>query len=235
MVTDKMINNDTKRLSRLTSILLQLQSKRMVTATMLAEKFNVSTRTIYRDIKALEQSGVPVLTDEGKGYYLMKDYRIPPVAFTESEANALITAQKLVGGNSDSSFLEELEKAIDKVKAVLRHSTKENTELLTNRMAVSKSHVKDVSSRFVPALQSAVTHYNLTKIDYRKENEEVSVLRTVEPFALLTTQNNWILLAWCRLRKDFRFFRIDRIIRIEVLNEQFQPHKMTLQEYFERH
>lgn len=229
-----MNGNDTKRLSRLTSILLQLQSKRMVTATMLAEKYKVSTRTIYRDVKALEQAGVPVLTEDGKGYYLMEGYRIAPVAFTESEANALITAQKLVAGNSDNSFIEELTKAMDKVKSVLRHKTIANSELLAERMAISTTYPKDSTTKFLPALQSAIINFSLTNIDYQKENENSFTLRAVEPFAVLNTQNTWLLLAWCRLRKDFRFFRIDRMRRFDVLDEKFQPHKLTLEEFFKQ-
>src|SRR4051812_46824456 len=107
-----MIDNDKKRLSRLTAILTQLQSKRLVTSTALAAKFHVSVRTIYRDIRALEQSGVPVLTEEGKGYYLMEGYRLPPISFTETEANALITAEHLVLRNKDASFVKEYSEAV---------------------------------------------------------------------------------------------------------------------------
>src|SRR3954466_5361064 len=113
-----MNDNDTNRLSRLTSILTQLQTKRLITATALSNKFNVSVRTIYRDIRSLEQSGVPVLTEEGKGYYLMDGYRLPPVTFTESEANALITAEKFVLKNKDASFVKEYAEAIGKIKSV---------------------------------------------------------------------------------------------------------------------
>lgn len=91
-----MNDNDTKRLSRLTAILTQLQTKRLITATSLADKFNVSVRTIYRDIRALEQAGVPILTEDGKGYTLMNGYKIPPVMFSESQANALILAEQLI-------------------------------------------------------------------------------------------------------------------------------------------
>jgi predicted DNA-binding transcriptional regulator YafY len=84
-------NNDTKRISRLTAIITQLQTKRLVTAPELASKFSVSVRTIYRDIRALEQAGIPIYVEEGKGYRIMEHYRLPPVMFTESEANALIT------------------------------------------------------------------------------------------------------------------------------------------------
>src|ERR1700722_11514041 len=94
-----MKDNDTKRISRLIAILTQLQTKRILTSTTLAEKFGVSIRTIYRDIKALEHAGVPIFTEEGEGYSLMDGYRIPPVMFTESEASALVTAEQLVSRN----------------------------------------------------------------------------------------------------------------------------------------
>lgn len=90
------MNDSTKRLSRLTAILTQLQTKRISTASELSSNFSVSNRTIYRDIKALEQAGVPILTEEGKGYCLMEGYRIPPVMFTDSEVNSLITAEKII-------------------------------------------------------------------------------------------------------------------------------------------
>ena len=94
--------NETSRLSRLTAILIQFQTRRIVTATELASKFDVSKRTIYRDIKALEKSGVPILTEEGKGYTLMNGYKVPPVMFTEKQANALILAEQLVLKNKDA-------------------------------------------------------------------------------------------------------------------------------------
>lgn len=102
-----MNDNDTKRHSRLTSILTQLQTKRLLTASELANMFLDSNRTIYRDMKALEQAGVPILTEDGKGYTLMEGYRIPPVMFTESEANALIIAEQLILKNKHASFVKE--------------------------------------------------------------------------------------------------------------------------------
>ena len=102
-----MNDNDTKRLSRLTAILTLLQTKRLLTATELAKKFSVSIRTIYRDIKALEQAGVPILTEDGKGNTVMEGYRIPPIMFTENQANALILAEQLVLKNKDASFIKD--------------------------------------------------------------------------------------------------------------------------------
>ena len=102
-----MNDNYTKRLSRLVAILTQLQARRFVTSAKLAEKFGVSTRTIYRDLKALEQAGVPILTEDGKGYTLMEGYKIPPIMFTENQANALILAEQLVLNNKDASFIKD--------------------------------------------------------------------------------------------------------------------------------
>ncbi|EKT3958380.1 YafY family transcriptional regulator [Flavobacterium psychrophilum] len=227
-----MIDNDTKRLSRLTSILIQLQTKRLITATTLADKFNVSVRTIYRDIRALEQSGVPILTEDGKGYTLMEGYKIPPVTFTESEANALITAEQFVLKNKDVSFIKDYTEAISKIKSVLRQSTKENANLLSDRIAISQNNSYDRTSNYLSALQLALTNFNLKTIEYQKLDTEETTKRTVEPFALLSTQENWLLVAWCRLRKAFRIFRLDRIKNLQTQNEKFEPHKMTLKEYF---
>ncbi|RRB02936.1 YafY family transcriptional regulator [Larkinella rosea] len=229
-----MIDNDTSRLSRLTAILTQLQTKRLLTSTFLAEKFGVSVRTIYRDIRALEQSGVPIVTEEGKGYSLLEGYRLPPVSFTESEANALITAEKIIVKNRDASLVKEYTTAIEKIKAVLRHTTRANTELLSNRMLVTHNYTEDASSTYLASLQLALTNFNLTKIAYQKPDSGEITTRVVEPFALLSTQGNWLLVAWCRLRTGFRLFRLDRITQLAVLSEKFEPHKMTLQEYFER-
>ena len=96
------------QLSRLISILTLLKSKRLLTATELSQRFNVSVRTIYRDIRKLEEAGVPVTTLEGRGYSLMEGYTVAPVQFTEKQANALITAQHLVTQTNDVSFIEDL-------------------------------------------------------------------------------------------------------------------------------
>lgn len=229
-----MNDNDTKRLSRLTAILMQLQTKRLTTATSLADKFNVSVRTIYRDIKALDEAGVPIVTEDGKGYTLMEGYRIPPVMFSESQANALILAEQLVLKNKDTSFIKDYTEAIDKIKAVLRQSEKDKANLLADRTRFEQNINRDRNSNNISQLQSALTNFYLTKIEYINEQNE-STGRIIEPFALLSTNENWLLVAWCRLRKQFRYFRLDRITKMEVLTEKFDQHKMTLQEYFDKY
>ncbi len=118
---------DATRIARLITILTRLQSGRLVKAKQLADTFAVSVRTIYRDIKTLELAGVPVYTQEGKGYSLMEGYKLPPVMFTEHEANALITAQHLIKKTRDTSLTAEYGTAVDKIKAVLRAGTKEKS------------------------------------------------------------------------------------------------------------
>ena len=229
-----MSDNDTKRLSRLTAILTQLQTKRLTTATELAHKFSVSVRTIYRDIKALEQAGVPILTEDGRGYTLMEGYSIPPVMFTEAQANALILAEQLVAKNKDASFIKDYTEAIEKIKAVLRYNVKDKAALLTERTRFSQNLNSEKNSDNLSNLQAALTNFRLTKIEYTNE-AGASNNRLIEPFALVSTTENWLLIAWCRLRKEFRYFRLDRIKKLAILSENFTPHKLTLQEFFDKH
>lgn len=228
-----MSNNDTKRLSRLVAILTQLQTKRLLTAAELAARFSLSNRTIYRDIKALEQAGVPILTEEGKGYSLMEGYRIAPVMFTESEANALITAEQLILKNKDASLVKEYAEAINKIKSVLRNNTKDKADLLSKRIVFRNNQDNDRTSNYLSVLQLALTNFDLVNIKYHSPDTNKTTERIIEPFAIYSTQDNWLLIAFCRLRKDFRAFRLDRIQNLNILTDKFEPHKMTLQEYFE--
>lgn len=226
-------DNDIKRISRLTAILIQLQTKRLLTARALADKFGMSVRTIYRDIKTLEQAGVPIITEEGKGYRLMEGYRVPPLMFTEAQANALITAEQLVLKNKDTSFIRDYCEAIDKIKAVLRYNVQDNANLLSERTRFDQNNYLERNSNSLSDLQFALTNFRIVKIEYTNEKDQTTI-RNIEPFALLNTEN-WLLVAYCQLRQEFRFFRLDRIKKLEVLTEEFEPHKMTLQEYFERY
>jgi len=225
--------SEVNRLSRLTAILIRIQTKRMITASELSQKFQVSKRTIYRDIKALENAGVPILTEEGKGYSLMEGYKIPPVMFTEKQANALILAEQLVLKNKDASFIKDYSEAIDKIKSILRYTIKDKADVLANRTQYKEVINQDRSSNNLSDLQNAITNYNLIKIQYT--NKEGSTTdRLIEPFAIVSAEN-WYLIAWCRLREEFRFFRPDRILKMETLSEKFEPHNMTLQEYFDKY
>lgn len=223
---------DKPRLARLAAILTQLQSKRIVTAREIAEKHGVSIRTIYRDIRTLEQSGVPIFTEEGKGYSIMEGYSLPPVMFTEGEANALITAAQIIAKNKDQSLVEQYNGAIEKIRSVLKYSQKDKAELLSERLEIRTKVVPEKTSSYLIPLQTAITNYEVVKIDYLSlQNQKTT--RNIEPFALVHTQENWVLIAFCRLRKDFRAFRLDCMQDISATFDRFEPHKITLQEYFE--
>ena len=222
------------RISRLTTILTQLQSKRIITASQLAEKHNVSVRTIYRDIRTLEKSGIPIVTEEGKGYSLMEGYRLPPVLFTEDEANALITAEQLIIKNKDRSFSENVSSAIEKVKAILQYTQKGNTDLLAERVYFGGNNNEEKTSNNLMQIQSAIVHYQILNIDYYS-SENKRTTRNIEPFAIYSINGNFLLIAFCRLRNEFRAFRIDFIESLEVEKQTFTPHDMTLKEYFEKY
>lgn len=221
------------RLARLTAILTQLQSKKLLTAREIAEKHQVSIRTVYRDIRTLEQSGVPIITEEGRGYSLMSSYQLPPIMLTEAEANALITAEKVVLKNKDESLVKHYQEAIMKIKATLRHTDKEKVNLLENRIHIRSNSAEAKTSDYLIQLQSAITNYNLAQIEYHSLQGEKSS-RTIEPFALYSTQGNWILIAFCRKRQDFRAFRLDCIQKLYLQSACFEPHPISLSEYFEQ-
>ena len=139
----------------------------MITAKQLAERHNVSVRTIYRDIRTLEKSGIPVVTEEGKGYSLMEGYHLPPVLFTEDEANALITVEQLVIKNKDQSFSENVSSAIEKIKSILRYSQKGNADLLADRIYFGGNQKEEKSSNNLMQIQSAIIHFQvLSSVQY---------------------------------------------------------------------
>lgn len=222
------------RLSRLTTLLTQLQSKRVVTASYLAEKHGVSVRTIYRDIRTLEQSGIPIVTEEGKGYSIMEGYHLPPVVFTEEEANALITVEKLFNKNKDQSLSDSVSSAIEKIKAILKYSQKGNIDLLSDRIYFGGNNKEERTSDNLMEIQSAIIKFQLITIEY-KSSESKKTKRVVEPFAVYSINGNFLMVAFCRLRNDFRAFRIDYIQSLKTENDNFTPHDMTITEYFEKY
>lgn len=225
-----MIENDTKRLSRLIALLTLLQSKKVITATYIAKKFNVSVRTVYRDIRALEEAGVPIGVEDGKGYSIVEEFRLPPIIFSEREANAMITAEQIILRNTDASLIQDYSDAITKIKAVLRSSTKGKSELLSSRVVYAQNFERNITSNYVSIIQLALTDFLVIKLAY-SSSENNATSRDVEPFALFySPDEKWILVAWCRLRNDFRLFRLDRIQSLEVSTEKFTPHKVDFEE-----
>jgi predicted DNA-binding transcriptional regulator YafY len=118
------------RIDRLTAILIQLQSKRIVKAEEIAERFEISLRTVYRDVKSLMEGGVPIGSEAGKGYFIVDGYHLPPVMFNQEEASALLLAGKLVERMTDHSVRKAFESALLKIKSVLNDAEKDYLEML---------------------------------------------------------------------------------------------------------
>jgi predicted DNA-binding transcriptional regulator YafY len=163
----------------------------------------------------------------------MEDYKIPQKMFTENQLNALILAEQLVLKTKDTSFVKDYREAIDKIKADTGHTIKHKAHLLSERTRFSRNINAERTSNNLSDLLFALTNFCVTKIEYTNE-ANIATSRLVEPFAMLNTKENWLLVAWCRLRNEFRYFRLDRINKMEILTDTFTPHKMTLQEYFDK-
>ncbi|MGI9542085.1 MAG: helix-turn-helix transcriptional regulator [Cyclobacteriaceae bacterium] len=222
------------RLSRLTSILLKLQARPYVSVKDLSKEFQVSTRTIYRDFISLEQAGVPIVSEGTNGFSLIDGFNIPPVMFTEAEANALIIAEKIIAKTKDDSLISAFSKATDKIKSVLKNPEMQKANFLSERTIIGKNWDNTTTSSFLSEIQKSLTNLDLLHIEYRKEQGSTKTKRTIEPFAIYhNTSENWVVIAWCRLRNEFRNFRVDRILTLRKLDKKFTPHKISLDEYVE--
>ncbi len=223
-----------KRLHRLTAILTRLQSKSALRAQEMAKGFEVTTRTIYRDMEALSEAGVPIGFDKTTGYFLVDGYQLPPIMFTEQEAFAMLTAQKLLGQTNDSSVIKAFGMAMEKVTAVLRTTQKEELQLLDKRLLPSVPKESEKNSDSLSLAQRAIAKRIVLQLKYRSGSKGEITARQVEPMAVYFTQDHWILIAYCRLRKALREFRTDRVVSVVETTDTFPPNQFTLSDYFKK-
>ncbi len=209
------------RMDRLLGILTLLQSKKFVPAEKIADKYNISVRTVYRDIKALTELGIPVSFEAPRGYFVVQGYFLPPVSFSTEEANALLLVEALVNGFTDQSIQKHYATALDKVKAVLRGHQKEKLELLNEKIRFQKPECYNLSFEYLPLLQNAIAEKTIIEIEYKNNKEEVS-RRKVEPIGLIFYAFNWHIIGWCHQRRDYRDFRVSRIIRLTNTAQPFR-------------
>lgn len=212
------------RTDRLNAILIQLQSKRIVKAQEIADRFEISLRTVYRDIRALEEAGVPIGAEAGVGYFLQESYHLPPVMFTTEEASALLFGEKLIEKMSDEKMKKDFGSALYKIKAVLKPDEKDYLEKLHDRIAVY--NYNSMGNRYqqlrLNEIKDALVNKKVLKIKYESKFAEEAVCREVEPIGLCNYSSRWHLFAWCRLRQNYRDFRLDRILDFEVTTENFK-------------
>ena len=203
----------------------------------MADRFNISLRTVYRDVKALDESGVPVIGEAGSGYTIMEGYRLPPVMFTQEEASALLVGAKLAEQFTDGSVKRHFHAALFKIKAVLRSTDKEYVDNLTEHIEILSRYNPDNDSpqQHLSQLQQAVVHKKIVQLHYRSNQKEEVTRRRVEPIGLLHYGSAWHLIGWCHLRNDYRDFRLTRMLGVIMEDITFDPAAHpSIREYIEQ-
>jgi predicted DNA-binding transcriptional regulator YafY len=210
------------RIDRLTGMILLLQGQRVITAEQIAGHFEISVRTVYRDLSALGEAGVPIIAEAGIGYSLMRGYHMPPVMFTEDEAAALFMSGVVTEQIADESLSQSLKSALLKVRSVLPQDKKDYLHQLKDKVSVSfrQRGVRERRESLMP-IQDAIVRRRCLKIHYNTASQGAITERWVEPLGLVFYSRQWHLLAWCRLRKEVRDFRLDRMAHWEVLVDCF--------------
>ena len=213
------------RTDRLVAMVMHLQGRRVVRAEELARRFEISLRTVYRDIAALGEAGVPIVGEAGVGYSLLRGYHLPPLMLTEDEAAALTVGAEMLRQFGDASVIEPMTSAIDKLRAVLPRDRQEQVDRLAQQTVISgrpgRVATDPAAQPWLLAVQRGVAQRRVLRLSYRTRSRGDETLREVEPLGVVFYGGAWYLVAWCRLRKDYRHFRIDRVQRLELLAETF--------------
>ncbi len=203
---------------RLFQIVLMLGRGRVVTARMLAERLEVSERTIYRDIQDLVASGVPIEGEAGVGYILRRGYQVPPLMFNEEELQALVFGADVARTWGDAEMAKAADSILAKVDAVLPERLR--PALDTHRLVVPDTEMSERATAMLGEVRDGINRQVRLFLDYR-DVSGVSTERIVWPLTLLYWGKSWTLGAWCELRQAFRTFRIDRIHSLNVLSSRF--------------
>lgn len=221
-----------KKLDRVTAILTQLQSKPLVRAQDLANKFEVSIRTIYRDVKTLENAGIPILGEAGSGYSLMDGYKLPPVMFTKEEVLSFITAEKLMQKYSHQSLGSHYQTAMEKVRSVLKNSDKNLIKNIEKQIDIFNYHAPTTETikNIIPTILESIAEKTQLSIEYKSIDSKVSN-RVIEAVGVFLEFNYWYIMAFCTLRKDFRQFRVDRILQVAKTTNPFSQEYGGINDY----
>jgi predicted DNA-binding transcriptional regulator YafY len=230
------LDESPKRFDRIVAILTQLQSKKIVKAQELADRFEVSLRTIYRDIKSLEASGVPIYGEAGVGYSLVDGYKLPPIMFSREEAASFIAAEKLMEKFTDGNMRNHFQSAVFKVKSVLRSDEKDWVESIESRVKISDRTLElpENSPKVLNALFESIAQKIQLQMTYQSLESDAPSQRNIEPVGIYHENNFWYLMAYCHLRKDYRNFRTDRILELEKTSISFEREHRELDYYLKK-
>lgn len=206
--------------------LLLFQSRGLLRAQDFAEEFEISERTVYRDMQALSEMGVPIMAMPGEGYRLMEGYYLPPITFSADEARALyLSISMLTGLTAPGPTQTAAAAALEKIRAVLPAATLHQVEALQSvlRFYAYPRPPLNFDDKTLVALQEAIHHRRVVHLHYHAQHSNEATEREVEPLELAFLDKVWILSGYCRLRQDIRAFRLDRIDHLSVRSEHFLP------------
>lgn len=214
------------RIDRLMATILLLQGRRLIKAEDIAGHFEISLRTVYRDIAALSEGGVPVVAEAGVGYSLMNGYSMPPVMFTPEEASALFMGGELVEHLTDPSLQAQMRSALLKIRSVLPRQHQDQLDRLkkTTALMIHAPASKGKCLAVLTQLQSALAQRRVLAMRYQTRGEGEPTHREVEPLGLIFYSDFWHLIGYCRLRRDYRDFRTDRIAELNLCTEICPTH-----------
>lgn len=216
----RMYHQSMNRTDRLLGILLELQARGETRAEDLARTFEISLRTVYRDVQALAETGVPVVGTPGKGYRLMEGYFLPPLSFTAGEAALLLLGGEYVRERVDAELRQAADDALRKLAGVLPLDRREEVERRRGELLFA-GYRQTAEQRRLIELRTAVQERRVLRLLYHTYRRPAPEPREVEPFRLVYLADAWNLAAWCRTRRAPRLFRLDRIDHVERTGERF--------------
>jgi Predicted transcriptional regulator len=205
------------RIDRLSAVLVMLQSSLSVKPKQIAKRFDISIRTVYRDIRALEETGIPIAGDSRTGYCLVEGFKLPPMMFTQEEAFAFLAAEKLVDKFTGLGLLENYKSGVDKIRAVMRLSEKVSLDIISDKIGMLDFNAPSMSDvqNWLQMLMASITKQCKVEITYHLQNKNKRSIRVVDPIGIFFSMTNWYMIGFCNQRNDYRTFKINRIEQIK--------------------
>ena len=213
-----------RRADRLFQIVQTIRGRRLTTAAYLAQRLEVSERTIYRDVADLQLQGVPINGEAGVGYRLGKGFDLPPLMFTTQEAQALVAAVRVAQTWLDPALAAASTDALSRVLSVLSNAQRAAAESLV--VLVPSEGLEPATQQQLQSLREAAQAKLFAQFSYRDAADTPSQ-RSVRPLGVFYWGSVWTLAAWCEAKNDFRSFRIDRIASLQLTDRHFadEPRK----------
>lgn len=208
-----------RRADRLFQLVQLIRGRRLTTAAFLAQRLEVSERTVYRDVADLQQQGVPIEGEAGVGYRLGAGFELPPLMFTQNEASALVAAARMAQSWVDPALARDIETGLGKILSVLPRAARVSAEALA--LYAPAMGMDDAIRAQLQTLREAVQARQKLRLSYRDVSGDTSD-RTVRPLGCFYWGKVWTLSTWCELRNDFRGFRVDRMVTVDTLDERFR-------------